>query len=96
MTPTIDLKLVDAPAPLFPMSGATSLPDEGLTTWFKTQPDWYENSHFKGVAIYTGGEEVTVMDTDDEEDLGIDGLLHWILEKQGHDFCRATCSITFS
>jgi len=96
MTPTIDLKLVDAPAHLFPMSGDTSLPDEGLTTWFKVQPDWYVNTHFDGIALYTAGEEVTVMDVDDGEELSIDGLLQWILEKQGHVFCRPTCSITFA
>ena len=104
MTPTIELNFVDAPAHSFPMTGKPNLPDQGLTTWFMTQPDWYENPHFEGIAICTdradGIPVVYDLEDDDYENEAptypIEGVLQWILEKQGHDFCRPNYTITFS
>jgi len=79
MRPTIELQLVEDPS-IFPLSKDKGLPDRGLTTWFKTQPDWYENANYKSFVISTEGDEPVVIDPEDPGDdpLPIDGLIHMI------------------
>ena len=81
MRPTIELELIDDPS-IFPLCGNKGVPDRGLTTWFKTQPDWYENANYKGYAIRMIEGQPVVCDPEepDDEPLPISGLVQHIWE----------------
>jgi len=83
MRPIIELELIDDPS-IFPLSKDKGLPDRGLTTWFKTQPDWYENANYMGYAIWLNEGQPCVIDpTDpDDEPLPISGLVRQIWEEK--------------
>ena len=82
MRPTIELELIDDPS-IFPLSNYKDIPNRGLTTWFKTQPGWYENANYKGYAIWLSEGQPRVFDpTDpDDEPLPISGLVRQIWEE---------------
>ena len=82
MRPTIELELIDDPS-IFPLGKDKGLPDRGHTTWFKTQPGWYENDNYKGYAIRMDEGQPVVIDPDepDDEPLPICGLVQIIWEE---------------